>query len=59
MKKNSREDVVLYLIAWAKILREKWVAENDPKLESKPEKKLKMPVLVYLIFWLISYRLNH
>lgn len=46
MKKNSREDVVLYLLAWAKILREKWVGEIDPNLEPNPKKKLKMPVLV-------------
>lgn len=46
MKKNSREDVVLYLKIWAKILREKWVEENETKLESRPEKKLKIPVLV-------------
>lgn len=46
INKNSREDVVLYLLAWAKILREKWVSENDPKLETNAKKKLKIPVLV-------------
>lgn len=46
MNKNSREDVVLYLETWSKILREKWVHENDPLPVPEPKKKLKIPVLV-------------
>lgn len=46
MNKNSKEDVILYLETWSKILREKWLIENDLALESTPKKKLKIPVLV-------------
>ena len=46
MNKNSREDVVLYLETWSKILREKWVPENDRLPVPEPKKKLKIPVLV-------------
>lgn len=46
INKNSKADVILYMNTWAKILREKWILEQDPKLEVQPEKKLKFPVLV-------------
>jgi hypothetical protein len=46
MNKNSREDVILYLETWAKILREKWVNENPNLLDFELEKKLELPVLV-------------
>jgi hypothetical protein len=46
MNKNNKEDVILYLETWANLLREKWVIENEPKLEFGEEKKLKLPVLV-------------
>lgn len=46
MNKNSREDVILYLETWSKILREKWVNENPNLLDFEVEKKLELPVLV-------------
>lgn len=46
INKNSREDVVLYMETWAKILRENWINENEISLELALEKKLKLPVLV-------------
>jgi hypothetical protein len=46
MNKNNKEDVILYMETWANLLREKWVIENEPKLEFGEEKKLKLPVLV-------------
>jgi hypothetical protein len=44
--KKSREDVVLYIETWAKILRENWIYESEISLELALEKKLKLPVLV-------------
>ena len=35
-----------YLETRAKILRNKWIKEQEPKIELKPRKKLKLPVLV-------------
>jgi hypothetical protein len=46
VNKNSRADVILYLETWAKILREKWLSENESLLENVTEKKLQLPVLV-------------
>ena len=46
MNKNSRLDAILYMETWANLLREKWVVENQPKIEFVEEKKLKLPVLV-------------
>ena len=46
MNKNNREDVILYMETWANLLREKWVIENQPKLNFEEEKKLKLAVLV-------------
>lgn len=46
INKNSRVDVILYMETWSKILREKWIIENEFQLEITPEKKLKFPVLV-------------
>ncbi len=46
MNKNNREDVILYMETWSNLLREKWVVENQPKLNFEEEKKLKLAVLV-------------
>ena len=46
INKNSREDVILYMDTWSKILREKWIHENEVKIELELEKKLKKTVLV-------------
>ncbi|WP_111669532.1 hypothetical protein [Algoriphagus litoralis] len=46
LNKNSREDVILYMETWAKLLREKWITENYSLIESELEKKLELPVLV-------------
>lgn len=46
INKNSREDVILYLQTWAKILRDKWIKENVKELDLVTEKKLELSVLV-------------
>ncbi len=46
INKNSREDVILYMEIWSKILRENWIKENDLNLEFEQEKKLESAVLV-------------
>jgi hypothetical protein len=46
INKNSRADVILYMETWSKILREKWINENEFQLEIIPEKKLKFTILV-------------
>ena len=46
INKNSRADVILYMETWSRILREKWINENEFQLEIKAEKKLKFTVLV-------------
>lgn len=46
INKNSREDVILYLETWSKILRENWVKENEVTIKFELEKKLKSAVLV-------------
>lgn len=46
INKNSREDVILYLQIWSKILREDWFKENDSRIEFDLEKKLQLSVLV-------------
>ena len=46
MNKNSREDVILYMDTWSKLLRENWIQENEIQLELQVEKKLKSTVLV-------------
>lgn len=46
INKNSREDVVFYLQIWAKLLREKWIAQSSFTTTIDSEKKLKLPVLV-------------
>lgn len=46
INKNTREDVILYMETWAKLLREKWISENQIQIESELEKKLELPVLV-------------
>ncbi len=44
--KNSREDVILYMQTWTKILRENWIKENDHQLGFEVEKKLQLSVVV-------------
>lgn len=46
INKNSREDVILYMQTWSKILRENWIRENDSQLDLELEKKLELSVLV-------------
>lgn len=46
MNKNCKEDVVLYMQTWAKMLREKWINENEISPLIVDEKKLKLTVLV-------------
>ncbi|MFN3996542.1 hypothetical protein [Algoriphagus sp.] len=46
INKNSREDVILYMETWAKILREKWLSEHESELYILPEKKLQLSVLL-------------
>lgn len=46
MNKNSREDVILYMQTWSKILRDNWFRENDCELDLELEKKLELSVLV-------------
>lgn len=46
MNKNSREDVILYMETWSKLLRENWIQENEILLELQLEKKLKSTALV-------------
>ena len=46
INKNSREDVILYLQIWAKMLREDWITENDNQFDIDLEKKLQLPVVV-------------
>ncbi|SEF63830.1 hypothetical protein [Algoriphagus boritolerans] len=46
INKNSREDVVLYMETWAKILRENWILDNETPIELELKKKLELPVLV-------------
>lgn len=46
INKNSREDVILYLQTWSKILRENWIEENDNFINFELEKKLELGVLV-------------
>lgn len=45
INKNSREDVILYMQTWSKILRENWISENALELDLKLEKKLELSVL--------------
>lgn len=46
LNKNSREDVILYMHTWAKILREDWICQHEMQLDIQLEKKLDIPVLV-------------
>lgn len=46
INKNSREDVILYMQTWSKLLRETWINENDRELDLELEKKLELTVLV-------------
>lgn len=46
MNKNSREDVILYLQIWAKILRENWIKENDTHFDFDIEKKLQLSMVL-------------
>lgn len=46
INKNSREDVILYMQTWTKILRENWIKENDHQLDFEVEKKLQLSVVV-------------
>lgn len=46
INKNSREDVILYMQTWSKVLRENWIRENDRELDLELEKKLELSVLV-------------
>lgn len=46
INKNSREDVILYMQTWSKILRENWIRANDYELDLELEKKLELSVLV-------------
>jgi hypothetical protein len=44
LNKNSREDVILYLQTWAKLLREKWVSENSEIKFKNLKKKIAKPI---------------
>lgn len=41
LNKNSREDVILYMKAWASLLRENWLSQQRLEMNLAPEKKLK------------------
>lgn len=45
ISKNSKDDLILYLQNWAKLLRDKWVSENPEINCSIHEKKIALPVL--------------
>mgnify|MGYP005860407191 CR=1 FL=1 len=41
LNKNSREDVILYMKAWASLLRENWLSQQRLEMNFATEKKLK------------------